>query len=477
MKHSKLSNKLTLDKKLFVLMITFTVAVMNISITNVVAEEPIRPSVRIAPDGTIDINGNEDSDDEATTADECEKINDDLNEKLREMNQACSATSFRGNCLEALLSCDQNMSGPESCDALKDTLGAISTEDYKDQVKSEKDRLEKLEDRKAELLKLKSDEQEKLDKMNSEIADRKMKRQDLEKDLKDSLRDSDQATANTINGIRAQAGELQTRRDAVFSQLMDQRRQIGEFMLKEQLTCNQSAREEAKEFYTYLRMCSEGRKQGCNLSLQSLVVNGNSSYSAMANKFKRQKAKECMRTDSSSDFAIKHRAFMSQIDLNKDILNATNKSINDKATELNRAIQVADAQGKLANTELTIQANKSINAHEEETQRLMNRALMINGNLNAYDRELASAESSVKLQEDVIDELKTGSSGTSGEELANLRNAHMDAESLISEAQEAQAQCGCTSEIQRISDRSGLNFCDSGTAEPADVPVFDDGAI
>lgn len=471
MKHFKLSNKLTLDKKLFVLMITFTVGLMNLSITSVTAaecNERYENGVLVERSGDCNSTPSDNS---------CESINDDLKEKIRSMTQACAATSFRGDCLSALLSCDQNMSGPESCDSLKETLGAMTTENYKDQVDAEKERLEAIEDKKSELQKFINEEQDKLDEINKQIADRKMERQALDRQLQDSIKTNDQQTANKINEIRAQASQLQTERDNVFTQLMDQRRQVTEFMMKEQLTCNQSAREEAKQFYIHLRMCSEGRKQGCNLSLQSLVMNGNNSYSAMANKYRRQKVRECMRTDSDSDFAVKYRAFMAQIDLNKDILNTKNSQINAKATELTQAIQLADAQGKLANSQLTIDAANSVKIHEEETQRLIGRAKMINDNFTAYKQQLADLDASLKLQQDVIKELRSGSSSNLGsEELANLRNAHMDAESLISEAQDAVAECGCTSEIQRISDRSGLNFCDSSTSESIEEPSFEDAA-
>ncbi len=497
MKHFKLSKKLTLGQKVFVLMMTFCVGVMNLSLTTVSAEvvdatvttttttttaapevkPAATPHIRIGADGSVDINPNIDP---AVSANACEAINDDLDIEVRSMMSACSGARLGGDCLETLFQCNEDNKDSEDCQSLNGAMESSASEQQKDVLEEQKEALESLKDQKDAIQKQQEQKQEQIDGLNSDFADRLQERRDLDLALEDSIKGNNENTTNAINGIRESMSALESQSQTVFAQIADQQRQMNQFMLAERLTCKAESKVESQKFYGYLRSCSEGRRQGCNLSFQSFARNGNNSYADMAQAYERRKNRECLRIDSDSAFSIKYKALHAQIESNKALLGKQNAAINLKSTELMNSIQIAQAKGQLANAQETVRNAANVQLHDQETQRLQLRITQLSDSIKNDVNQVKSLEDRIDEQTDTIkDSRDKMTSSLNSDDLKKLREAQLNAQRILNEAQAAKTNdsCECSGAIQTISDRSGVNFCGSTTDEsPAEYGTIQDAA-
>lgn len=501
MKRLKLSKKLSLDKKIFVLMMTTLIGILNLSTTIVVAEDA-EPSTT-APNQTTDDRANNNGGTaeivlpngttmkvtmgaEGSAADEsaksCEKINDDFSERMREMVSACRTSGFRGNCLEALFQCrshsdtDSDLeddlesdsdygSDSQTCVSFNKILDSKTSEEQDKLIEAKQAKIDRLEQNKKDTQTLRDQEQESLDDLNSNYAERKTELFDLRNEFQKSIDQHTGQYKDKIAAINSSMIQIQDLRDQTFTELLKQQSSMDKFMLESRAKCYEQAQLAGSKYVTLLR------KNGNSISLQSLIRAGNKSYSDIRNAYERQQVRKCLRTDAQTAFAAEYQQRKKDMNTVNSLIRQKNNEISNKFQELSRALALAQAENNLANWQTQNKQQEAIKDHELETQRLQMKIKETSDRINVYNQTLSSIDNEIRREELAKEELETDSSSIlSSDELNQLREAMATAESLIDEAKAARKSknnctCADNTALQTISNRSGVDFCEVDETE------------
>ncbi len=490
MRHFKLYKELTLGQKIMAL-----VLILNLSVTinftpKVWAQETpadaadqkgdeanaaAEPSTEEAagsttnggikitrPDGTTveiesAITSSEDS--EASITQECEKIEDDLNKRLKDMASACAVTNLGRSCLSGLFLCDE-ASSSEECEGIKELNSASATEIEKQRLEDERDELEALKEEKKEILEKQETAQEAVNDYIKEFEDKKDELTAADEELKFELKNIKGETAAKLATTQAGIQEAEERHNALSLNIAEQQKQMIQFMTAEKLKCNAKSKDEAQKFYTQVRSCTTGRGN-CTLSLNTLIRNGRRSLAEMAQAYGIIKRRQCLRTDGQDDFAVQYRAMNALMKNQNDQIAAQRASLVRQREILVGQLRVAEAEGQIANSEASLkQAQKTAALSAElgriEAQRKAKAALALQLQNDAKVLQTkieAQTEKVANIRRDIATSLSSGS-------LNKFREAQLLASGLLNEAEDAQSNsCECSGAIQNISELSGSDFC------------------
>jgi chromosome segregation ATPase len=455
MKHFKLSKELTLGQNL-----TALVLILNVLV--------ILSPTQQAQASIWDMFKSSDSENA------CEKIEKDLNDKLREMAGACSSTDMGRGCLQSIFTCNEDNTDSAECESFSEITASPTKDNERRNLDDQKDQLEALEKKKNDLQDRQEAAQKEVDDLNSKYEDKVRELDAADTELQNDLKNTKNETAEKLSEIQANNKVLDAQNDALFIKTLEQKKQIINIMKEERLKCSSDAKKEGEKFYAIMRTCMSGQGN-CNISFNSFVKNGGKSLAEMTKSYERRQARKCLRVDGNNDFSIRYRAMQAEIKVNESAILKQQQIIAKNRAELSGQVLIAQANGELAKSEATLKHTKTSQILSQEKARLQ---LQISAKAEAvknYVTEVKALQDQIESQNsEIASARKSLSSSMDGKDLNKLREAQLTADSLASEAEYAvkNNKCGCSGALKNISDLSGKDFCGSSPeTETQDVPV------
>lgn len=465
MRHFKLYKKLTLGQKILALVLILNISlVFNFTPTAWAQEADAETET---PAGIV-VNVSTGA--ETAIAGSCEAIEADLNTRLREMATACSSTDLGRSCLQGLFQCDE-ASDSESCEGLNAVTSSPATETERRRLEDQREVLEELNEQRQELQDKQAEAQSKVDELNDKYEDKLSEVAAADEELRTEVRSNDASTQARLSEIQTNIRSLEEANNALFGQVAEQQKQMIQFMTAERLACNQQAQQHAQNFYTQIRSCSTGRGN-CRLNLATVVTR--KSPAEMAQAYGRRKRRECLRTDGENDFAVKYRAMNALIRNQEDQIANQQRQIAKNRGDLVNEIQVAQAAGQIANAEANLRRAERVQALSNEKNRLQAQILAQNATIRQYTEQVNALQERIEAQSETIANTRRSlTSSMSSGSLNRLRESQLLASTLLTQAQDAQANsCSCSGAIQSISELSGADFC-----SPRNVPAQEEDAV
>lgn len=471
MGHFKLSIKLTLGQKIIATMLVLNVLV-NMGFSNSLWAQENTSGRKITTEQTEE-EYLASLGDPAVRA--CEKIEEDLASRIKEISKACSATDMGAGCLQSLFQCSEG-STSEGCEGLSSLSTFSSRDEERYRLESEEDKLEALEKKKERTQEKQELAQEKVDELIAKQNDLDLETQALDTELQASFQNINTAVSQNLAKIQTDIMTLEEENVGLKNKLAEQEKQMITFMMAERLTCSQQAKEKAAKFYAVARGCSSGRGN-CNLSLNTLVRNGTGTLADMAKAEERRMKRQCLRTDSGNDFAIKYQALQANIAIDKQTIKNQQDRLAKKRANLLNQVRLAQTEGTLAKNQAQLnKAQRLLTISTQKTQLLLQLSLQ-QANALALQKTVDGVQSEIDTQVTTVAEAKRKLSRSLGNsDLSSLREAQISAPDLLNEARSAKENgCDCKGAFSSISKRSGAYFCDDAPA--SDTPVEDEAFV
>lgn len=475
MKHFKLSKDLTLGQKILGLVLILNLSVILAFINRANAQES---TVIERPDGTrITLNGSEESTSSSSSEKYCEEIKENLSSQIKDIRNACSASAMGGNCMQSLFQCSEDNADSEECENYQSTLSLPTTEIEKANLEDQKSALEKLEKEKEKLEEEKQKMQTAVDEVQQKLKDKLLEEEAAQAEYEANVKINDEETQAKVTQLIAKMKELDTASSALVGKTSEQKRDMINFMTEQKLSCLKQSQDKAQTFYNTMSLCMSGRANCPSFSLDGLIRSAGKSLASLAQNYGRTKKRQCLALDGQNEFSIKYRAMQALIKNQEDEIRRQQREIAQNRIELDTLVQVANAQGKLANSQATLTKQKALN-------QLAKDKILLQIDLGYKQNALIAHQALIHEKINAITEKEAEISTTrrnsnvslSSKELSNLKEAKFSADYLLSSAQEAADSCECSGAIKYISERSGKNFCGSSpiiSAEP-DHPVDDE---
>lgn len=408
---------------------------------------------------------------EEKKAKSCKVIEDDLNSRIRKLNEACSVNK-KGNCIETAFKCSAGNNDSDECTELNEVMSSDSKDDQKEQIEALEEKLEKLEEKTEKYNDELKESKSKVEELNNNYEDFQSAKLDAENEYKEELKLNDENKNSEIASLQSQIEDVDNMLDSAFLTDLGHKKAMNDFLTEARILCRAEATKIASVYYNKLEQKFVRNKEG--LSMNSYFANYGKSMTDIANEKRDYETRKCMRVSGDSDVAIKYKQLQTNIRLDLTKVKFAQAQQMKRRNSLFTAIQTANQKGIIANGELALkQAQKAQLAAQQEGRLRLQIAVEV-GQQNIINKKISEESAKInELQTEISTAKKNANKALKDSDLTNLKGAYADIPSMISEAksQASTNECGCKGAFKTVANYTGENFCETPSEQTADEDV------